>query len=200
VHCRRPIAITGGELSLDMLELNFNPNSKVYEAPLQFKANGGIFIIDDFGRQLVAPEQVLNRWVIPLETKVDYLTLQTGKKIAVPFDELVILSTNLDPNKLLDAAMKRRINYKVNFRPPSEEEYRLIFERVCKEYQMELPDNVLSFVINDFYREQQIPLACFHPKWIVQQCIARCRFEHRFPKLDRELITTALMNLDTEYH
>lgn len=200
VCCSRPIAIAGGELSLDMLELSYNPHSKVYEAPLQFKANGGIFIIDDFGRQLVAPEQVLNRWVIPLETRVDYLTLQTGKKFAVPFDELVILSTNLDPSDLLDAAMKRRINYKVNFHPPSEEEYIRIFARVCKDYDMELPDDVLPFIINDFYRGQDVPLACFHPKWIVQQCIARCRFENRAPKLDRELIMTALRNLDTEYH
>jgi hypothetical protein len=200
VLCRRPVALAGGELNLDMLELSFNPYSKVYEAPLQFKANGGIFIIDDFGRQLVAPEQILNRWVIPLETRVDYLTLQTGKKFAIPFDELVVISTNLDPNNLLDAAMKRRINYKINFHTPSEEDYVQIFEGVCRSYKIELPSELLSFVMNDFYRIQEIPFACFHPKWVVEQCIAKCKFEHRAPKLDRDLVMSALRNLDTEYH
>ncbi len=200
VCCRRPIAIAGGELTLEMLELTFNPNSKVYEAPLQFKANGGIFIIDDFGRQKVAPEHILNRWVIPLETRVDYLTLQTGKKFAVPFDELVILSTNLDPSQLLDAAMKRRINYKINFHSPSKEEYVKIFQNVCKEYEINLPEDILPFILNDFYRRQEIPFACFHPKWVVQQCIARCRFERLPMKLDREMVMAALGNLDTEYY
>ncbi len=200
VCCRRPIAIAGGELTLEMLELTFNPTSKVYEAPLQIKANGGIFIIDDFGRQKVAPEQILNRWVIPLETRVDYLTLQTGKKFAVPFDELVILSTNLDPNQLLDAAMKRRINYKINFHSPSKEEYEKIFKNVCKEYEVNLPEDILPFIVNDFYRRQEIPFACFHPKWVVQQCIARCSFERRPMKLDRDMVMAALGNLDTEYY
>jgi hypothetical protein len=123
VRCRRPVVITGGELTLEMLDLDFDPISKYYEAPLQVKAVGGVFVIDDFGRQLVRPRDLLNRWIIPLEKKVDYLTLHTGKKFEVPFDELVIFSTNLDPAELSDPAFLRRIQYKIRIDPPTLEDY-----------------------------------------------------------------------------
>ncbi len=119
VRCRRPIAITGGELTLEMLDLNFNQYAKYYEAPLQVKATGGVFIIDDFGRQMASPEQVLNRWVVPLERGFDYLTLHTGKKFPIRFDGLVIFSTNIPPERLLDASMMRRIPYNFLIGPPT---------------------------------------------------------------------------------
>ena len=119
VACQRPVLLAGGELTLGMLDLDFDPLAKFYEAPLQAKAMGGVLVIDDFGRQLVAPEDLLNRWIVPLERKVDYLTLHTGKKFAIPFDAIVVFSTNLSPAQLMDAAFLRRISYKIRLGNPS---------------------------------------------------------------------------------
>ena len=114
VRIRRPVVIVGGELTLDMLDLTFNPLASFYDAPLQLKANGGIFLVDDFGRQRMRPEDLLNRWIVPLESRVDYLTLHTGKKFQVPFDVLTVFATNLDPASLADEAFLRRIPYKIH--------------------------------------------------------------------------------------
>src|SRR4029453_14737263 len=142
VRCRRPYIITGGELTLEMLDLDFDPHSKYYEAPLQMKAIGGIFVIDDFGRQRVRPHELLNRWIFPLERKVDYLTLHTGKKFSILFDQLVIFATNFPPEELMDPAQLRRVHYKMQIQPPTEQEFREIFQRICDSYGLEFNDEL----------------------------------------------------------
>ena len=133
--CRRPFIVTGGELTLEMLDLSFNSLAKFYEAPLHVKALGGIFVIDDFGRQIVSPEALLNRWIVPLESRVEYLKLHTGKSFSLPFDELVIFSTNLSPRDLMDPAFLRRIPYKLEIAGPTPDEYRQIFRMVSKAFE-----------------------------------------------------------------
>ena len=195
VKCRRPIVLMGGELTLEMLDLKFDQTSKFYEAPPQMKAIGGVFIIDDFGRQLVQPCDLLNRWIVPLEKKVDYFTIHTGKKFDVPFDELVIFSTNLSPDKLLDPGQLRRVKYKLRLEAPSMPEFVTIFQRVCKKNQIELPDKVLSFLLEDFYPGKSVPCAGFHPEFIVEHAVASCRYQGRSPELTVELVLDALENL-----
>ena len=132
VRVKRPTIVVGGELTMPMLDLKYNPVGKFYEAPLQMKANGGIFMIDDFGRQQVRAMDLLNRWIVPLEKQYDYLNTINGTKIEVPFDQLLIFSTNLDPNQLVDEAFLRRIKFKIEIRDPDEAQYRQIWELVCK--------------------------------------------------------------------
>ena len=139
VRCRRPVVVTGGELTLEMLDLSFDPVSKTYEAPAHVKATGGVFIIDDFGRQLMHPQELLNRWIFPLERRVDFLTLHTGKKIELFFDQLVIFSTNFAPKELIDEAGLRRIPYKFHIAPPDQKIYTEILRRLCQARQIELP-------------------------------------------------------------
>ncbi len=195
VKCRRPVVITGGELTLEMLDLEYDETAKFYEAPPQMKAIGGVFIVDDFGRQLVRPKDLLNRWIIPLEKRVDYLTIHTGKKFDVPFDELVIFSTNLPPEKLLDPGLLRRVKYKLRIEPPTIPEYVTIFQRVCKQFQLELPDDILGYLLEDFYPRTGLPCAGFHPVFIVEHVIASCRYQGKEPRLTRELVEEALENL-----
>jgi predicted ATPase with chaperone activity len=195
VRCHRPVIVSGGELTLQMLDLQFDPNSKYYEAPLQVKATGGVFIIDDFGRQLVRPQDLLNRWIYPLEKKIDYLILHTGKKFDLHFDQLVIFGTNIPPGQLMDEALLRRVHYKLQINPPNAEEYKEIFRRICSFYRLELSDEILSYLQNSFYPLRKMPLAGFHPKFIVEHTIAACNFENTAPRLTLELVKDALENL-----
>jgi predicted ATPase with chaperone activity len=195
VRCYRPVIVSGGELTLQMLDLQFDTNSKYYEAPLQVKATGGVFIIDDFGRQLVRPQDLLNRWIYPLEKKIDYLILHTGKKFDLHFDQLVIFGTNIPPGQLMDEALLRRVHYKLQINPPSVEDYKEIFRRICNSYRLELSDEILSYLLNSFYPLRKMPLACFHPKFIVEHAIAACNFESVPPRLTLELVKDALENL-----
>lgn len=195
VACHRPLVITGGELTLEMLDLSFNPYSKVYEAPLQLKATGGVFVIDDFGRQMVSPEKVLNRWIIPLEGGRDYLTLHTGKKFPVPFDELVIFSTNLAQDELMDGAMRRRIHYKLEIEAPSVEEYKDIFQAECARRKIEQPDDLIPFLFDEYYCDGERPLSRYHPKWIIDQVLRACDYQELPPHLDRDLVKAALKNI-----
>ena len=133
VHVHRPVVLTGGELSLNQLDLMYDPQAKVYQAPFQMKANGGVLIVDDFGRQRVPPRDLLNRWIVPLERKVDYLTLHTGIKFPVPFDCLLVFATNIDPNELVEEAFLRRIHYKIRVDSPTRAQYEEIFRRCCEE-------------------------------------------------------------------
>jgi hypothetical protein len=199
ILCHRPAIITGGELTLEMLDLNFNPYSRFYEAPMQMKATGGIFIIDDFGRQMVSPIEVLNRWIIPLERRIDYLTLHTGKKFPVPFDELVIFSTNIYPKELMDAATMRRVQYKVEIGGPDREDYEEIFRTECESHGIAMPADLISFLMEQFYKKEDVPLARYHPRWIVEQVIARCEYEGVQPRLDKRLVADSLRNLYTAY-
>lgn len=195
VPCRRPVIMTGGELTLQMLDLSFDPHTKFYVAPLHVKALGGTFIIDDFGRQLVSPKALLNRWIVPLEKRIDYLTLRTGKTFSVPFDELVIFSTNLTPGDLMDPAFLRRIPYKLEIEGPTREDYETIFKRICDTHELELPDDILAFVLDELHAKENTLVARYQPRFIVEQAIAACRYDGQSPKLTRELVADAWSNL-----
>jgi predicted ATPase with chaperone activity len=195
VRCRRPFLLTGGELTLEMLDLQFDPHSKYYEAPLQVKAIGGIFVIDDFGRQRVRPHELLNRWIYPLERKLDYLTLHTGKKFAVLFDQLVIFATNFPPEELMDPAQLRRVHYKMNINAPSAEEYREIFQRICASYGLEFSEDIIAHLLNTFYIKHKVPFAGFHPKFIAEHVIAACNYLGTPPRITRQLLADSLENM-----
>ena len=195
VPCKRPVMIAGGELTLDLLDLSFNPHSKFYEAPLQLKAMNGVFIIDDFGRQQMDPKDLLNRWIIPLERRVDYLALHTGKKFKVPFNELIIFSTNLEPEELMDDAFLRRIPYKIEMTLPTVEEYSQIFEMVCAHNKVEIPDGFVARIMAAFYEKHGLPLGNHHPKFIIERIIDKTRFAGEVPRLDLDSVEFALRNL-----
>ncbi len=197
VPCERPVVITGGELTLEMLDLSFNAHAKYYEAPLHVKASNGTFIIDDFGRQLVSPEDLLNRWIVPLESRIDYLKLHTGKSFSLPFDELVIFSTNLSPDDLMDPAFLRRIPYKLETVGPTREQYFEIFKMVGASRGLEITEDILDIVIEELQVNNSFELACYQPKFIVEQIIAACKYQGRDPAVSRELVIDGLKNLYT---
>ena len=195
VRCKRPYLITGGELTLEMLDLAFDPHSKYYEAPLQVKAIGGVFVIDDFGRQRVRPHELLNRWIFPLERKLDYLTLHTGKKFSILFDQLVIFATNFPPEELMDPAQLRRVHYKLKINPPSADEYREIFRRICESYGLEFSEEIIAHLLNTFYIKHKVPFAGFHPKFIAEHAIAACNYLGTPPRITRQLLADSLENM-----
>jgi len=195
VPSRRPFIVTGGELTLDMLDLSFNALAKFYEAPLHIKALGGTFVIDDFGRQIVSPESLLNRWIVPLESRIEYLKLHTGKSFSLPFDELVIFSTNMAPRDLMDPAFLRRIPYKLEIASPNPEEYRRIFRAVSKALGLEAGDDVINYVIASLKNLNNAPLAGYQPKFIVDQVVAACKFEGIATQWRPEFVDMALANL-----
>jgi hypothetical protein len=195
VACRRPVTVVGGELTLDMLDLVFDTAAKFYEAPAHLKATGGIFVIDDFGRQRASPESILNRWVVPLERGVDYLSLRTGKKFPVPFDGLVIFSTNLMPTDMADEGMLRRLHYKIEVTEPSKEDYARIWAHVCNERGIELPDDLVPFLEETCYAPSAVPRAGYHPRYLVDQVAAMCEYAGRPLQLDKALLGLAWSNL-----
>lgn len=189
--CRRPRVMVGGELILEQLELIFDPISKVYEAPYQMKANGGLFLIDDFGRQKCRPQDLLNRWIVPLEKKVDFLALQTGKKIQVPFDVLIVFSTNLSPQDLVDDAFLRRIRHKIEVPNPSPEEYRAIFQRVAKAKNIPYTDEGLRYLILDRYKRDNRDLRSCHPRDLCDQILDESKYRGVPPAMSRDLLDRA---------
>ena len=195
VRCKRPYLISGGELTLEMLDLDFDPHSKYYEAPLQMKAIGGVFVIDDFGRQRVRPHELLNRWIFPLERKVDYLTLHTGKKFALLFDQLVIFATNFPPEELMDPAQLRRIHYKMKINPPTADEFKEIFQRICDSYGLEFSEEIIAYLLNTFYIKHKIPFAGFHPKFIAEHVIAASNYLGTVPQISRQLLADSIENM-----
>jgi DNA-binding PadR family transcriptional regulator len=195
VRCRRPYIISGGELTLEMLDLDFDIHSKYYEAPLQMKAIGGIFVIDDFGRQRVRPHELLNRWIFPLERKVDYLTLHTGKKFALLFDQLVIFATNFPPEELMDPAQLRRVHYKLKINPPTADEYREIFRRICESYGLAFSEDIMAYLLNSFYLKHKVAFAGFHPKFIAEHVIAASNYLSTPPRITRQLLDDSLENM-----
>jgi hypothetical protein len=188
---RRPVVVAGGELTLDMLDLRFNPLSKYYEAPIQLKANGGVFLVDDFGRQRVRPEELLNRWIVPLESRVDYLTLHTGKKFQVPFDVFIIFATNLDPSSLADEAFLRRIPYKIAIEDPSVEQFTEIFERACLRRGLRFHKVMVAYLLRRHYRPVGRALRACHPRDLLDQVTALCRYRGIQPAITRELLDAA---------
>jgi hypothetical protein len=191
VRIRRPVVVTGGELTLDMLDLTFNPASKFYEAPLQLKANGGVLLVDDFGRQRIRPEDLLNRWIVPLESRVDYLTLHTGKKFQVPFDVLVVFATNLEPASLADEAFLRRIPYKIAIDDPSVEEFTRIFELNCTQRGLKFHQVMVAYLHRRHYRPEGRPLRACQPRDLLDQVTALCRYRGSEPTISRELLDAA---------
>jgi hypothetical protein len=195
VPCRRPFVITGGELTLEMLDLRYDSTANLYEAPLHVKALGGCFVIDDFGRQLVSPTNLLNRWIVPLESRVDYLKLHTGKSFTIPFEEMVIFSTNLDPEDLMDPAFLRRLPYKIEVAGPSEVLFKRIFEKECERQGLALPDDVFDIIVRKLIDEKGLQLAAYQPRFIVDQVVATCRFMRQPPHFEPRFIEYAIDNL-----
>ena len=189
--CRRPVVIVGGELILAQLELIYDPVAKVYEAPYQMKANGGLFLIDDFGRQQCRPQDLLNRWIVPLEKKFDYLALQTGKKLEIPFDVLIVFSTNLDPKQLVDDAFLRRIRHKIEVPNPSPNEYREIFRIICKVKNIPYSDDGLRYLLQEHYMKINRDLRCCHPRDLCDQILDEAKYRTIPPSMTKELLDRA---------
>jgi hypothetical protein len=195
VACRRPFVVTGGELTLEMLDLRYDATGHFYEAPLHVKALGGCFIIDDFGRQLVSPRNLLNRWIVPLENRVDYLNMHTGKSFLIPFEELVIFSTNLEPEDLMDPAFLRRLPYKIEIGAPPLDIYKQIFQKECVRQGIELSDDTFDVISHKVRIERGLELASFQPRFIVDQVVSTCRFMGEPPHFELRYIEYALNNL-----
>jgi hypothetical protein len=195
VPCQRPFVITGGELTLEMLDLRYDESGHFYEAPLHVKALGGCFLIDDFGRQLVSPTNLLNRWIVPLESRVDYLKLHTGKTFSIPFEELVIFSTNLEPEDLMDPAFLRRLPYKIEVGAPTLELYRHIFFKECERQLLPITPEIFDTVVHKLRVEKGTDFAAYQPRFIVDQIIATCRFMGETPHFEPRFIDYALDNL-----
>jgi predicted ATPase with chaperone activity len=191
LRVRRPFIITGGELTMAGLDLVFDTTNKYYEAPFQVKANGGILLIDDFGRQLVRPRDLLNRWIVPLENRIDYMSLHTGRKIEVPFDVLVIFSTNLPPKDLVDEAFLRRLRHKIEIGDPSYEDYRELFRRVSSQKGVTYTDEGLAYLLQEHYIKRSRNLRASHPRDICDQIIDISRYLNVEPILNKELIDKA---------
>jgi hypothetical protein len=198
VRVRRPVIITGGELTLKTLDLDFNTISKFYEAPLQMKANNGLFIVDDFGRQQMDPQALLNRWIVNLDRRIDFMSLHTGMKFEIPFDQLVIFATNLEPKTLVDEAFLRRIRYKIKVDYPTEEEYEQIFRRVCALNKVESLPGVFDYLVRHYYKKLGVPFNACHPRDIIDHVIDDSRFYNHPPQMTREDIDTAWENYFVE--
>jgi predicted ATPase with chaperone activity len=191
VRIKRPVVIVGGELTLDMLDLTFNPISKYHEAPLQMKANGGVFLVDDFGRQRMRPQDLLNRWIVPLESRVDYLTLHTGKKFQVPFEVLIVFATNLDPASLADEAFLRRIPYKIPINDPTLEQFTEIFAMNCRRRNMRFHQVMVAYLHRRHYAPGHRQMRACHPRDLLDQVTALSRYRGHEPVITRELLDAA---------
>ena len=187
----RPAVSVGGELKMDALDLRYDPISKFYEAPLQLKANGGMFLIDDFGRQQIKPSDLLNRWIVPLESRIDYLRLLSGQTIVVPFRQLIVFSTNLDPAELVDDAFLRRIQMKVSVVSPDEKLYFQIFAIMAKELNIPFNKDAFLYLIQKWYRETGRKYQAVHPRDLLRIIIALCEYEGSQPRITPDLIDEA---------
>jgi hypothetical protein len=194
IRIHRPFIITGGELTLAGLDLVFDDVNKYYEAPFQVKANGGILLIDDFGRQLVRPRDLLNRWIVPLENRIDFLTLHTGRKVEVPFDVLVVFSTNLPPKDLVDEAFLRRLRHKIEVGDPSYEEYREIFRRVAETKGVIFNNQGLAYLLQEWYIKPGRKLRASHPRDLCDQIIDIANYLSLEPILSKEMIDMAAVS------
>nr|WP_089903570.1 ATPase [Loktanella fryxellensis] len=195
VRCERPTVITGGELSLSMLDLVYNPVARTYQAPLQMKSTGGIFIVDDLGRQAEPPQALVNRWIVPLEESRDILALQSGEKFEVPFDTLVIFSTNFHPNAIFDQAALRRIFYKIKIDGPSQADYLKIFSIVARKKKMPLDEATLIHLLNDLYPTIDNVYANYQPVFLIDQMVSICEFEGIPYQMSPALIDRAWANM-----
>ncbi|MDT7043173.1 hypothetical protein [Candidatus Nitronereus thalassa] len=191
IACKRPVEFAGGELTLEMLDLTFNPSAKYYQSPPHIKANGGVFLIDDFGRQLVRPRDLLNRWIVPLEKRVDYLTLHTGKVFQIPFDTIVIFATNLEPQKLADEAFLRRIRNKILVSDPTPDTYAKIFQTICEQRQVKFDPGAMEYLFRNVYQKHRINLRSCHPRDLIDHILSIAKYNGVPPTLDRTLLDRA---------
>jgi predicted ATPase with chaperone activity len=188
---KRPSVVVGGEMKIESLDLRWDPFANFYEAPLQLKANGGVFLIDDFGRQQASPIDLLNRWIMPLENGVDFLRLRTGQTLVIPFRALIIFCTNLDPFNLADEAFFRRIQMKVGIFNPDESNYKLIFQRVCQQMGMRFEESSYTHLLEKWYRNDSRQFQAVHPRDILTIVRALCNYDDREIHLTQELIDEA---------
>jgi hypothetical protein len=184
--CKRPTVITAGELTGDMLEVMYDPGTKTYQAPLQMRANNGVFIIDDLGRQRIEPKELFNRWIVPLEERKDYLSLASGRHFSVPFDTVLIFSTNINPLELADEAFLRRIGYKIEFTPLSAEDYERVWRDTCLEFEVDYDHDVLDYVINDLHSRNNVDLLPCHPRDLIGMAVDHAQYtaNERFVDID----------------
>ncbi len=187
----RPAVMVGGELTMEALDLRFDPVAKVYEAPLQLKANGGMFLIDDFGRQQISPRELLNRWIVPLEAGIDYLRLDSGQTLQIPFRQLIVFSTNLDPLELVDAAFLRRIQMKVEVRRPDMTMFYKIFIKMCETYNVPFDKDGFTYLLKKWYQEPKRPMQAVHPRDIIKGIVSICAYEGVPPRMLPALIDEA---------
>ncbi len=191
VKIQRPFVMVGGELTLEGLDLVFDDVNKFYEAPFQVKANGGVLLIDDFGRQLVRPRDLLNRWIVPLENRIDYLSLHTGRKVEVPFDVMIVFSTNLPPRDLVDEAFLRRLRHKILIEDPSPDSYREIFRRVAESRGITYADRGLAYLLQEWYIKRNRKLRASHPRDICDQILDIARYMNVSPEMNKDMIDRA---------
>lgn len=191
VRIKRPTIVVGGELTMDILEIIYNETTRISEASMQLKSNLGTLVIDDFGRQRINPFELLNRWIVPLEQRHDYLALANGMKIQVPFDQLLIFSTNLEPKELVDEAFLRRIPYKINIIDPTEEEFRQLFHILCKSYEIPHREDVVNYLIEEYYRKTGRPFRCCQPRDLLMLIQNQCRYRGAPAEMTRENIDFA---------
>jgi hypothetical protein len=198
VRCERPSVVTGGELSLDMLDLVYNPTARTYQAPLQLKSTGGIFIVDDLGRQEEPPQKLINRWIVPLEENKDILALQSGEKFEVPFDTLVIFSTNFHPNDIFDKAALRRIFYKIKIDGPDQEGFLKIFAMMARKKKIPLDEASLVYLLKEKYPTINSVFANYQPIFLIDQMMAICDFDGVPYHMSPNLIDRAWANMFVE--
>ncbi len=191
VRCRRPRVTVGGELTVEMLDLQFHPVSKFYAAPLQMKANNGVLIVDDFGRQRVRPEELLNRWTVPLDRRIDFLTLLGGRKLEIPFDLFVVFATNLDPAQLADEAFLRRIHNKIRIENLDREQFHQVFERLCRSCELPYDRAAIDYLADLLATEWKQPLRPCYPFDLINHILWTAQYAGESPRLDRETLTLA---------
>jgi hypothetical protein len=191
VRCRRPMVMVGGELTLEALDLAYSPIMGFYTAPVQALATGGVLVIDDFGRQQCSPRDLLNRWIVPLESRVDFLTLQTGQKFDLPFMVLVVFATNIRPAELVDEAFLRRIHYKVLAESPTREDFTKIFENYCREHELAYQQSLVDHLLNSYFKPRGIQMRGCHPRDLIEPALAHAEYIGHPPVLTNELLEAA---------
>jgi predicted ATPase with chaperone activity len=196
----RPTVMVGGELTMEALDLRYDDNAKFYEGPLQLKANGGMFLIDDFGRQQMRPSDLLNRWIVPLESRFDFLRLRTGQTMQVPFRQLIVFSTNLDPMQLVDEAFLRRIQMKVGVESPDERMFFQIFATMCQKMRVPLDKDSFLYLLQEWYRKPKRVFQSVHPRDILKIVVALCEYDGKPPQLSPQVIDDACHSYFVETH
>jgi hypothetical protein len=191
VRCRRPMVMVGGELTLSSLELSYSPTTGFYRAPVQAVANGGVLVIDDFGRQQCSPRELLNRWIVPLESRVDFLTLQSGQKFELPFMTMIVFATNIRPAELVDEAFLRRIQYKIFAESPTVQDFKTIFATCCRDLGATAEPGLVEWVLADYYRPRSIPLRGCHPRDLIKQALSLASYLGRPAHLTPDLLEAA---------